>query len=90
MKGVTSMKKFIFRRPFVTKKDKVIARSLMESSEKLFDKAQSEIAANNGTVTLNATLLIQRSADFMNCAAKRLGFSSLYDMNKYIEKHGRL
>lgn len=84
------MKNFIFRRPFVTKKDKVIARSLMESSEKLMDTANSEIAANDGVVTLNATVLIQKSCELMNHAAKRLGFSSLYDMDKYIEKHGRL
>lgn len=84
------MKKFIFRRPFVTKKDKVIARNLLESSEKLMDTANSEIAANDGVVTLNATVLIQKSCELMNHAANRLGFRNLYDMNKYIEKHGKL
>ena len=84
------MKNFIFRRPFVTKKDKAIARSLMGSSEKLIDAANSEIAANDGVVTLNATVLIQKSCELINHAAKRLGFRNVCDMNKYIEKHGRL
>lgn len=84
------MKKFIFRRPFVTKKDKVMARTLMTTAYALLDEAQSEMAANDGTATLNVVLSIQKSADFMNRAAKRLGFRNLYDMDKYIEKHGRL
>lgn len=84
------MKKIIFRRPFVTKKDRAIARDLLLSSETLMDAAEKEVSANNGDVTLNTTVLIQKACDLMNQAAKRLGFRNSYDMYKYKEKHGKL
>ena len=84
------MKKIIFRRPFVTKKDRAIAKDLLLTSEKLMNEADNEISAHNGAVTLGATVLIQSSCSYMNKAARKLGFRNSYDMNKYLEIHGKV
>lgn len=93
MKGVTSMKKIIFRRPFVTKKDRAIAKDLLLEAESLANAAEREISAHNGAIIPNATVftvLIQTSYNYMNKAARRLGFRNIADMNRYLEVHGKV
>lgn len=84
------MKKIIFRRPFVTKKNRAIAMTLLSTSKTLLDTADKEISAHNGAVTMNATVLIQRSCGYMNEAARRLGFRNIADMDRYLEIHGKV
>ena len=80
------MKKFIFRNPFVTKRDKEIGYSFIETAKQLAEAADTCLKKNDG---VGATELIVASARHWNLAAKRLGFRNIVDMERYFERHGK-
>lgn len=82
------MKKFIFRIP-TTKKDKLIGVSLLESARVCMETA-NEFGKVNGEYTETGIVLIQRSCDIWNRAARKFGFRNLADMEEYRQLHGHI
>lgn len=78
--------RFIFRNPFVTKKDKILAKSYIEMAECL---AQSAELAKDENGVPDARLVV-RAIDMWDKAAKVLGFRNIKDMHDYINIHGKL
>jgi hypothetical protein len=80
------MKRIIFRSPFVTKRDRTIAKSLIESGITLTEAAIVCIEKGDN---INATKLMVVATKHWTIAAKRLGFCNIKDMDEYFERHGR-
>ena len=84
------MKKIIFRNPFVTKKDKVMAYLFITIAENNLNVAERWCKKKeDGTYTDQGSELIIRAIKFWNMAAKRLGFRNMKDMDEYKNRHGR-
>ena len=79
------MKKIIFRFP-TTKKSRIIGASLLESAMILMETA--EHCKVDGEYTEEGVLLVQKSCDLWNKAAKRFGFRNLADMEEYKQRYG--
>jgi hypothetical protein len=83
---VNVMKRIIFRSPFVTKRDRTIAKSFIETATTLTEAANVCIEKEDN---INATKLIVAATKHWAIAAKRLGFRNIKDMDEYFERHGR-
>lgn len=82
------MKRIIFRNPFVTKSDKIMAYDYLSIAERNLDIAERYCKNVDGTYTDQGCKLIVQATEFWNLAAKRLGFRNIKDMDKYKERYG--
>lgn len=82
------MKKFIFRRPFVTKNQMKEGLWLLDMTDKWVNLAVKEHAENG--ITDRYVRLMQHAVTAWNESARKFGFRNLADMNEYISIHGKL
>ena len=81
------MKRFIFRNPFVTKRDIRLAKGYLELADAY--AAGAESSRKHGD-TESATQLELSAIKMWNLAAKAVGFRNVLDMTEYIDRHGHL
>lgn len=77
---------YIFRNPFVTKKDKAVAREYFDMAGTLLTAA--ELSKDENGVP-DARLTVQ-AIHLMGLAARRLGFRNIKDAHDYVKIHGKL
>ena len=84
------MKKFIFRNPFITKSNKVMAYKYITMAEKNLEIADRWCKQKDGAYDEQEIKLIVQSTEWFGLAARYLGFRNIKDMDNYKKKYGRL
>lgn len=79
--------RFIFRNPFVTRKSKIDAATIMGSAKTLSSKAIA--SKRNGNMEL-ATIQSFMASSLMDSAAKRYGFRNIADLYLWINSGRKL
>ena len=79
--------RFIFRNPFVTRKSKIDAATIMESAKTLSSKAIA--SKRNGNMEL-ATIQSFMASSLMDSAANRYGFRNIADLDLWINSGRKL
>lgn len=79
--------RFIFRNPFVTKKSKIDAATILESAKALSSEAIA--SKRNGNIEL-ATVQSFMASSLMDSAAKCYGFRNIADLYLWINSGRKL
>ena len=79
--------RFILRNPFVTRKSKIDAATIMESAKTLSSEAMA--SKRNGNMEL-ATIQSFMASSLMHSAAKRYGFRNIADLYLWINSGRKL
>lgn len=75
--------RFIFRNPFISSKKRAIGETALICAEAYGTLAQSELKSNNYTVTDSVINYKKKQGEYLENAARNLGFRSVTDMEEY-------
>ncbi len=80
---------FIFRSPFVTRRQRSLANSYITLAQFWGAIADCEKLENGNFISSKYVTYVQKMQKCMYKAARQLGFRNVHDMDKYLKIHGK-